>query len=63
MEVTFESFRDSEVGQLEAFLSDGLRSLLDSYRDVPEMTESTCAGRDIWSNGQLEQVGGSCHHR
>jgi lysine 6-dehydrogenase len=41
MEVAPESFHDSEVGQLEAFLSDGLRSLLDSYKDVPEMAELT----------------------
>ena len=36
-----EGFSDSEVGQLEAFLSDGLRSLLDSFTDVPDMAELT----------------------
>lgn len=41
MDVAPEPFRDSEIGQLEAFLSDGLRSLLDSYADVPEMAELT----------------------
>jgi lysine 6-dehydrogenase len=41
MEVDPESFHDNEVGQLEAFLSDGLRSLLSSYPDVKEMAELT----------------------
>ncbi len=42
MDVPFEDFTDSEdLGQLQAFLSDGLRSLLDSYPDVPDMAELT----------------------
>jgi saccharopine dehydrogenase-like NADP-dependent oxidoreductase len=41
MEVAFEKFHDNEVGQLEMFLSDGLRSLLNSYPDVADMAELT----------------------
>ncbi|MBS1994062.1 MAG: NAD(P)-binding domain-containing protein [Cyanobacteria bacterium SZAS LIN-2] len=42
MDVPFEDFTDSDdLGKLQAFLSDGLRSLLDSYPDVPEMAELT----------------------
>lgn len=36
-----KTFEDKELGHLEAFLSDGLRSLLGSYPDVPEMEELT----------------------
>jgi len=42
MDVPFESFNDADdLGHLQAFLSDGLRSLLNSYPDVPEMAELT----------------------
>lgn len=42
MDLPFEDFTDSEeLGQLQAFLSDGLRSLLDSYPGVPDMAELT----------------------
>jgi lysine 6-dehydrogenase len=42
MDVPFEDFNDDEdLGQLQAFLSDGLRSLLTSYPDVPDMAELT----------------------
>jgi saccharopine dehydrogenase-like NADP-dependent oxidoreductase len=42
MDVLFEDFTDPEdLGQLQAFLSDGLRSLIDSYPDVDNMTEQT----------------------
>ncbi len=41
MEAEFESFADAELGDLQAFLSDGLRSLLGSFPQVPEMSELT----------------------
>jgi len=41
MDVAIEKFHDNEVGQLEMFLSDGLRSLLNSYPDVADMAELT----------------------
>jgi len=41
LEATIETYNDHEVGKLDAFLSDGLRSLLTSYPDVPEMVERT----------------------
>jgi lysine 6-dehydrogenase len=42
MDVPFEDFTDEgDLGQLQAFLSDGLRSLLTSYPDVPNMAELT----------------------
>lgn len=40
-DATIETHHDEEAGKLDAFLSDGLRSLLDSYPDVPEMVERT----------------------
>lgn len=36
-----ESFKDKELGKLDAFLSDGLRSLLTSYPDINDMAELT----------------------
>lgn len=41
LDAQFEVFKDRELGTLQAFLSDGLRSLLGSYPDVPEMAELT----------------------
>jgi lysine 6-dehydrogenase len=42
MAIAFEKFEDKpELGELEAFLSDGLRSLLGSYPDVADMAELT----------------------
>lgn len=41
MDVPTEKFQDNELGELEAFLSDGLRSLLGSFPDVPDMSEWT----------------------
>ncbi|HEY9790130.1 MAG TPA: saccharopine dehydrogenase C-terminal domain-containing protein [Candidatus Obscuribacterales bacterium] len=41
LDVPLEVYHDSELGHLEAFLSDGLRSLLDSFPDIPEMAELT----------------------
>lgn len=41
LDAVVEKFNDSELGQLEAFLSDGLRTLLSSYKDVPFMEERT----------------------
>lgn len=38
---TVEQLHDYDVGPLEAFLSDGLRSLLQAYPDIPEMYEMT----------------------
>ena len=49
--VDFEKYTDSELGELDAFLSDGLRSLLTSYPDVPEMSELT-----LRHNGHLETM-------
>lgn len=39
--VEVEKMKDGELGDLEAFLSDGLRTLLTSYPDVPFMEERT----------------------
>lgn len=36
-----ESYHDPELGEHDAFVSDGLRSLLSSYPDVPDMVELT----------------------
>lgn len=41
MEAAVEAFKDKELGNLEAFISDGLRSLLTSYPDIPDMAELT----------------------
>lgn len=41
MDLPFVDFVDSELGQLEAFGSDGLRTLLTSYPHVPHMAEYT----------------------
>jgi len=41
LDAPVEALHDAEVGPLEAFLSDGLRSLLASFPDVPEMVEKT----------------------
>jgi len=38
---TVERLHDYDVGPLEAFVSDGLRSLLQSYPDIPDMREMT----------------------
>lgn len=40
-EAAVEPFSDSEIPNIESFLSDGLRSLLTSFPDVPEMSERT----------------------
>ncbi len=36
-----ENIHFDGIGQLEGFYTDGLRSLLDSFPDIPEMTEKT----------------------
>lgn len=41
LDVPVQEYNDKELGGLEAFLSDGLRSLLTSYPDIPEMEERT----------------------
>ena len=41
LDIDFEKYNDSELGELDAFISDGLRSLLTSFPDVPEMSEWT----------------------
>lgn len=41
LDAEVESFTDKELGTLEAFLSDGLRTLLGSFPDVPDMSELT----------------------
>jgi lysine 6-dehydrogenase len=41
LDAEVKPFEDKELGKLEAFLSDGLRSLLGSFPDVPEMEELT----------------------
>ncbi|MBY0357913.1 MAG: hypothetical protein K2W82_07915 [Candidatus Obscuribacterales bacterium] len=61
MTVPAETFKDSELGNLDAFISDGLRSLLPSFPDVPDMAELTLrwpghldAMRDLYEMGLLE---------
>ncbi len=49
--VDAEKYTDAELGELDAFISDGLRSLLTSFPDVPEMSELTLR----WS-GHLETM-------
>lgn len=51
MEVPIYKYKDTELGELEAFLSDGLRSLLTSYPKVGEMSELTLR----W-HGHLEMM-------
>lgn len=41
MSAPFEKFSDAELGELQSFLSDGLRTLLTSYPEVPFMEERT----------------------
>jgi lysine 6-dehydrogenase len=41
LEAEIETYTDAEAGLLDSFLSDGLRSLLTSYPDVPDMVERT----------------------
>lgn len=41
LDAPIESHMDAELGHLEAFLSDGLRSLLNSFPTVPDMAELT----------------------
>jgi lysine 6-dehydrogenase len=41
LEVEFETYNDPDFGTLESFLSDGLRTLLESYPDVANMYERT----------------------
>lgn len=41
LDAPVERLRDDEVGPLEAFISDGLRSLLATMPDVPDMAELT----------------------
>jgi saccharopine dehydrogenase-like NADP-dependent oxidoreductase len=41
MDVEFRTFSDSELGIMQAFLSDGLRSLLGSFPNVANMEELT----------------------
>jgi lysine 6-dehydrogenase len=41
LEYPIEKYKDSELGQLEAFLSDGLRSLMTSFPGIPDMVELT----------------------
>lgn len=41
LDAEIENYHDEELGKLQAFLSDGLRSLLNSFPDVPDMAELT----------------------
>jgi lysine 6-dehydrogenase len=41
LDVPVEIYQDQDLGKLEAFLSDGLRSLLTTFPDVPNMAELT----------------------
>lgn len=41
LDAPIEPFKDRELGNLESFLSDGLRSLLTSFPNIPEMEERT----------------------
>jgi len=51
LEVDFESYNDPDFGTLESFLSDGLRTLLESYPNVANMSERTLRWR-----GHLETM-------
>lgn len=51
LEATIESYNDHEAGRLDSFLSDGLRSLLYSYPDVPDMVERT-----LRSSGHMDTM-------
>lgn len=51
LDAPLETYDDKEVGKLDTFLSDGLRSLLTSYPDVPDMVERTMR----WS-GHMETM-------
>lgn len=62
MEAEVETFKDKDLGTLDAFISDGLRSLLTSYPNVPEMAELTLrvsghleTMRSLYKLGLLEQ--------
>jgi saccharopine dehydrogenase-like NADP-dependent oxidoreductase len=41
LDAEIETLKDEDLGTLEAFLSDGLRTLLTSFPDVPTMNELT----------------------
>ncbi|MDR3612021.1 MAG: saccharopine dehydrogenase C-terminal domain-containing protein [Candidatus Obscuribacterales bacterium] len=41
MDYPFDEYVDAELGALQLFLSDGLRTLLTSFPDVPDMAELT----------------------
>ncbi len=57
LDAPIETHQDEELGKLEAFLSDGLRSLLTSYPDVKEMSELTLrSARSPHDNEQPERA-------
>ena len=41
LEAEIKPFHDREMGELQSFISDGLRTLLTSFSDVPNMVERT----------------------
>lgn len=58
LQADIEPFKDKELGEMEAFLSDGLRSLLTSFPEIPDMSERTLrwAGhletmKNLWQMG------------
>lgn len=53
LEAEFETYNDPDFGTLESFLSDGLRTLLESYPNIANMSERTLR----WK-GHLETMKG-----
>jgi saccharopine dehydrogenase-like NADP-dependent oxidoreductase len=63
-----ETLRVEGVGEMEAFLSDGLRTLLETLPEIPEMSEKTlrwpghaAAVKPLLGNGRfLDEIRGRC---
>lgn len=60
------AYHDPELGELDAFLSDGLRTLLTSFPDCPQMEERTLRWpghlhfmRSLWDAGLLDEASGT----
>ncbi|HVM45686.1 MAG TPA: saccharopine dehydrogenase C-terminal domain-containing protein [Candidatus Thermoplasmatota archaeon] len=66
LEAHVETHKDAEYGELESFVSDGLRTLLASFPDCPEMEERTLRWpghlhfmRGLRAAGLLDEPGGT----
>lgn len=66
LDAPVESFEDASLGALEHFVSDGLRTLLASFPDVPDMVERTLrwpghidAMRNLREMGLLDEESGA----